>query len=81
MFFIFIFRVQKCINDGKENDIYAGVDKGKWKEMKMEEERQDDNNAGLAHMRPAKKWDTFPSFEIPNTFNKGHMYFYFSTLR
>ncbi|KAF5270036.1 hypothetical protein FQR65_LT05835 [Abscondita terminalis] len=65
-------RVYDCINAGREEYIFLGIDNGKWYDVK----RNLTHNIAASVPQTVSKWIKFPSRDIPKYFNKGHVYSY-----
>ena len=72
-------RVAECIQAGKHHTLDPSIDEGKWFAAKVIKEnfglQQNSNVVSLPDI-PSKGWRDFPSYNIPQLFNYGHIHYY-----
>ena len=70
-------RVVECIQAGKHHTLDPIIDEGKWFAAKIIKENfglQQNNNVVSLLDIPSKGWRDFPSYNIPQLFNYGHIH-------
>ncbi|KAF5286774.1 hypothetical protein FQR65_LT12444 [Abscondita terminalis] len=72
-----IERIRNCIDNGRENEISIAIDGGKWYNRK----RNADPTTSSSLVETLSKssevmFNPFPSVDVPEYFNKGHIYSY-----
>ncbi|KAK4882445.1 hypothetical protein RN001_005764 [Aquatica leii] len=70
-------RVSNCIKAGTDNNIFLGIDGGKWYDAKRRLiPIASTSSAVIIEDFKSIKWIKFPAQPIPHYFNKGHIYNY-----
>ncbi|KAG5886265.1 hypothetical protein JTB14_020828 [Gonioctena quinquepunctata] len=70
-----IARETNCINAGNDENIFLGVDGGKWYDAKNNLIQQPQaSSRDTSFSSTELKWGKFPSCRIPKYFNKGHIF-------
>ncbi|KAF5283655.1 hypothetical protein FQR65_LT13779 [Abscondita terminalis] len=69
-------RVIDCIQAGRKDQIFLGIDNGKWYDLKRNTITNPTSSVVPAATTITTNWKKFPSCSIPKYFNKGYIYSY-----